>query len=95
MSRNYYDNKIIFLIETTIIIIVNETTTQISAIWRMSLSSLTENNAVNKSCMSRHYAGEDGGGAATVLILIADIVKTQLYFIATAVIAVIIITSPS
>lgn len=33
MSRNYYDNKIIFLIEATIIIIVNETTTQISTMW--------------------------------------------------------------
>lgn len=33
MSRNYYDNKIIFLIEATTIIIVNETTMQISTMW--------------------------------------------------------------
>lgn len=33
MSRNYYDNKIIFLIEATTIIIVNETATQISTMW--------------------------------------------------------------
>lgn len=47
MSRNYYDNKIIFRIEATTIIILNETTTQISAMWWVSLSLLTEYNATN------------------------------------------------
>lgn len=47
MCRNYYDNKIISLIEATTIIIVNETTVQISAIWQVSLSLLTEYNAVS------------------------------------------------
>lgn len=50
VPHNYYDNKIISPIEAVTIItiiIVNETTVQISAIWQISLSLLTEYNAMS------------------------------------------------
>lgn len=47
MRRNYYNNKIISLIEAATIIIVNETTVRILTIWQISLSLLTEYNAMS------------------------------------------------
>lgn len=47
MCRNYYDNKIISLIEPATIIIVNETTMRILTVWQISLSLLTEYNAMS------------------------------------------------
>lgn len=77
MCRNYYDNKIISLIEATTIIIVNETTVQISAIWQVSLSLLTEYNAVSNYIRPPMW---EKNGTVTILIVIAIIVEMRFVF---------------
>lgn len=77
MCCNYYDNKIISLIEATTIIIVNETTVQISAVWQISLSLLIEYNTVS------NYIGPLRGEkieTVTILIVIAIIVEMRFVF---------------
>lgn len=85
MCCNYYDNKIISLIEATIIIIVNETTVQISAVWQVSLSLLIEYNAVS------NYIGPSRGEkieTVITLIVIAIIVEMRFVFRRVIVVAI-------
>jgi len=78
MCRNYYGNKIISLIEAVTIIIVNETTVRISAIWQISLSLLTEYNALSNYI--RPLCGGKKNEAVTILIVIAIIVEMRFVF---------------